>query len=126
MKMALRWYGSKFDKIPLKHIKQIPGVNGVISTLFIKKPDEIWYLDEINDLKQTIEDNGLKLYGIESLNVSEDIKAATDLRDQHVSNYIESLTNLGKAGIKLVCYNFMPVFDWTRTDLNKLNHGNFI
>ncbi len=121
MKMSLRWYGPDYDKIPLRYIKQIPNVNGVISTLFNMKPDEIWQLEDILHLKNIIEDNSLQLYGIESLNVSEDIKAGTALKDEHISNYIESLTNLGKAGIKLVCYNFMPVFDWTRTDLYKKN-----
>lgn len=121
MKMSLRWYGPDYDKIPLEHIKQIPNVDGVISTLFNLKPNEIWTLEQINNLKKQIEDKDLELYGIESLNVSEDIKAATNLRDEHISNYIESLTNLGKAGIKMVCYNFMPVFDWTRTDLYKKN-----
>ena len=119
MKFALRWYGDKYDTVPLKYIKQIPNVNGVISTLFNKQSSEIWTYEEILDLKNNIENHNLKLYGIESLNVSEDIKAATDLRDIHIDNYIQSLENLGKAGIKLVCYNFMPIFDWTRTDLNR-------
>ena len=120
MKMALRWYGKDYDNIPLKYIKQIPNVDGVISTLFNKKTDEVWLYEEILELKQYIEKHDLSLYGIESLNVSEDIKAGTKLKDEHISKYIQSLENLGKANIKLVCYNFMPIFDWTRTDLHRI------
>ena len=122
--MSLRWYGSSYDTVPLKYIRQIPNISGVITTLFNKKADEIWTLDEILSLKKEVEDNNLEIYGIESLNVSEDIKAGTSLKDEHISNYIQSLTNLGKAQIKLVCYNFMPLFDWTRTDLNRQKEDN--
>jgi len=121
MKMTFRWYGKDYDKIPLEYIRQIPNVKGVISTLFNKNTDEIWLYEEILELKEYIEKHNLQLYGIESLNVSEDIKAATNLRDEHIANYIQSLENLGKNNIKLVCYNFMPIFDWTRTNLNKIN-----
>ena len=122
--MSLRWYGSSYDTVPLKYIRQIPNISGVITTLFNKKADEVWTLDEILSLKKEVQDNNLEIYGIESLNVSEDIKAGTSLKDEHISNYIQSLTNLGKAQIKLVCYNFMPLFDWTRTDLNRQKEDN--
>ena len=122
--MSLRWYGSSYDTVPLKYIRQIPNISGVITTLFNKKPGEVWTLDEILSLKKEVQDNNLEIYGIESLNVSEDIKAGTSLKDEHISNYIQSLTNLGKAQIKLVCYNFMPLFDWTRTDLNRQKEDN--
>ena len=120
MKMALRWYGKDYDTIPLEYIRQIPDVRGVITTLFYKKPHEIWTKQEIKELIKEVQNNNLEIYGIESLNVSEDIKAATPLRDEHISNYIESLKNLAEENIKLICYNFMPLFDWTRTDLNRI------
>jgi mannonate dehydratase len=68
-------------------------------------------------VKKTVEDAGLSIMGIESVNVSDDIKIGTEKRDEHIKNYITTLENLGKAGIHMVCYNFMPVFDWTRSDL---------
>ena len=117
MEMTLRWYGSKFDTVTLKQIRQIPGVTGVISTLYDTTPGEAWELDRILALKKEIEDAGLRLSGIESVNVHDEIKVGTANRDQYIDNYITSLENLGKAGIHMVCYNFMPVFDWTRTEL---------
>lgn len=122
MKMTLRWFGSKHDSVTLEQIKQIPGVTGVITTLYDTKPGEVWPYDEIIKLKKEVEKAGLKIEGIESVNVHDAIKAGTADRDQYIQNYIETLDNLGKAGIDLVCYNFMPVFDWTRSDLAKVRH----
>ena len=113
--MAIRWY----DNISLKHISQIPNVFGIVTSLYNKKPGEVWELEEINELVNKAKENNLKIYAIESLNVSEDIKLNTPLRDKHIANYIESLRNLAKADIRLVCFNFMPLFDWTRTNLYK-------
>lgn len=117
MEMTLRWYGSGYDTVSLEQIRQIPGVKGVITTLMNKLPGEIWEENEILSLKKEIEDAGLKIMGIESVNISDDIKIGTAKRDQHIANYIKTLENLGKADIHMVCYNFMPVFDWTRSDL---------
>ena len=117
MKMTLRWYGSGFDPITLEQIRQVAGVKGVISSLMSKQAGEVWESDEIFALKHEVERSGLELSGIESVNVSDDIKIGTVKRDEHIENYIETLKNLGDSGISLVCYNFMPVFDWTRTDL---------
>lgn len=117
MEMTLRWYGEKFDTVKLWQIRQIPGVTGVITTLYNKQPGEVWTQDEIHALKTQVEEAGLNLSGIESVNVSDAIKVGTDEREQHIANYIETLENLGKEDIHLVCYNFMPVFDWTRTEL---------
>lgn len=117
MEMTLRWYGPGYDSVSLEQIKQIPGVKGVITTLMGKQAGELWTVEEINELKKTVEDAGLTIMGIESVNVSDDIKIGTAKRDEHIRNYIATLENLGKAGIHMVCYNFMPVFDWTRTDL---------
>ena len=119
MKMSLRWFGSKYDTVKLEYIRQIPGVDGVITTLYSKMPGELWTFEEILELKKEVEEAGLKIHGIESVNVSDAIKAGTKERDQHIENYIKTLENLGKADIHMVCYNFIPVFDWT-TGLSKL------
>lgn len=120
MKMTLRWFGSKHDSVTLKQIRQIPGCIGVISTLYDTKPGEVWTREDIKALKDEIEAEGLELSGIESLNVHDDIKIGLPSRDGYIANYIESLENLGKEGVDLICYNFMPVFDWTRTELAKV------
>ena len=120
MQMTLRWYGSRFDTVTLQQIRQIPGVTGVISTLYDTAPGDVWELDAILALKKEIEDAGLSLAGIESVNVHDAIKAGLPDRDKYIDNYIATLENLGKADIHLVCYNFMPVFDWTRTELARL------
>lgn len=120
MKMSLRWYGSKFDTVTLKQIRQIPGVEGVITMLYDVPAGEVWPLDRIQALKAEVEAADLKILGIESVNVHDAIKIGSPDRDKYIANYITSLENLGKAGITTVCYNFMPVFDWTRTDLAKM------
>jgi len=120
MKMTLRWYGPGYDSVSLSQIRQIPGVHGVITTLYGTNPGEAWDLEEIRALKKTVEDAGLFIDGIESVNVSDAIKTAGPDRDQHIENYIKTLENLGKEGIRVVCYNFMPVFDWTRSELARV------
>jgi len=117
MEMTLRWYGSKFDTVTLEQIRQIPGVTGVITTLYDTEPGEVWSRERIRALKDEVEAAGLHIAGIESVNVHEDIKLGKPSRDQLIANYIETLRNLGEEDIHLVCYNFMPVFDWTRTEL---------
>ena len=117
MQMTLRWYGSKYDTVTLKQIRQIPGVTGVISTLYGTAPGEVWEMDDILALKTEIEAAGLQLAGIESVNIHDAIKIGSPDREQYIENYITTLERLGQAGIHMVCYNFMPVFDWTRTDL---------
>jgi len=119
MDMTLRWFGTGYDSVTLEQIRQIPGVKGVISTLYDSKPGEVWEVEKIRALKKEVEDAGLALMGIESVNIHDAIKAATPERDQYIDNYIQTLINLGEEGIHLVCYNFMPVFDWTRSDLAK-------
>jgi len=117
MNMTLRWYGTDFDTVTLKQIRQIPGVTGVITTLYDSVPGEAWEMEKILSLKKEVEDAGLLIHGIESVNVSDAIKVGTSDRDRHIENYITTLERLGKADIHMVCYNFMPVFDWTRTEL---------
>jgi len=119
MKMTLRWYGSKQDKVTLNQIRQIPGVTGVITSLYDIPAGEVWPVERIRELKDEIEKEGLKLEGIESVNVHEDIKLGTPVAEKYIENYKHTLKNLGEVGINLVCYNFMPVFDWLRTDLAK-------
>lgn len=117
MEMTLRWYGSAYDTVTLSQIRQIPGVTGVITTLYHTKPGDVWKRDEIRQLADEVNASGLHIAGIESVNVHESIKAGLPERETYIANYIETLENLGKEGIHLVCYNFMPVFDWTRTEL---------
>jgi mannonate dehydratase len=119
MQMTIRWFGAGFDAVTLEQIRQIPGVKGVITTLYDKMPGEVWQKDEIVALKGTVEAGGLSIAGIESVNIHDAIKTGASERDAFIENYITTLKNLGELGINLVCYNFMPVFDWTRTDLAK-------
>ena len=120
MEMTLRWYGSKFDTVTLRQIRQIPGVTGVITTLYDAAPGEVWSRERIHALKEEVEASGLHIAGIESVNIHDDIKTGGGDRDRYIANYIETLENLGKEGIHMVCYNFMPVFDWTRTELARV------
>lgn len=117
MEMTLRWYGTGYDSVTLEQIRQIPGVRGVITTLYDTLPGEIWTPERIAAMKDEVEASGLRVSGIESVNVHDAIKAGTAQRDEMIDHYIQTLENLGKADIHMVCYNFMPVFDWTRTEL---------
>lgn len=119
MKMTMRWFGKEVDTVPLSHIRQVPGVTGVITTLYGSQPGEVWSPEDIKEMIDTVEAAGLTVDGIESVNIHDSIKVGTPDREQYIDNYIETLENLGKQGIHMVCYNFMPVFDWTRSDLAK-------
>lgn len=115
MEKTWRWFGKK-DKITLDMLRQI-GVEGIVTALHDIPNGEVWSLEAINDLKNYIENHGLRWSVVESLPVSESIKYAGEDRDVLIDKYIESLGNLGRAGVTTVCYNFMPVLDWARTDL---------
>lgn len=115
MEKTWRWFGKK-DKISLEMLRQI-GVEGIVTALHEVSNGEIWTLEAINNLKNYIESYGLRWSVVESLPVSESIKYAGKDRDDLIDKYIISLENLGKAGVTTVCYNFMPVLDWARTDL---------
>jgi mannonate dehydratase len=121
MEKTWRWFG-KNDIISLSDLKQI-GVEGIVTALHHIPNGEIWPIDEILDLKHYIEDAGLHWSVVESLPVSESIKFAGPDRDQLIENYKISLANLGKCGIRTLCYNFMPVIDWIRTDLKRKQAG---
>ena len=115
MEKTWRWFGKK-DKITLPMLRQI-GVEGIVTALHDVPNGEIWTMEAINDLKSYIESYGLRWSVVESLPVCEAIKYAGAEREQLIENYKVSLANLGKCGIRTVCYNFMPVIDWIRTDL---------
>ncbi|MDQ0338260.1 mannonate dehydratase [Caldalkalibacillus uzonensis] len=116
MKMTFRWFGDD-DNVTLDQIRQIPGVSGIVSAIYDVPVGETWPLEKIFELKSKIEAKGLTLEVIESVPVHEDIKLGLPTRDKYIANYQATLRNLAKAGIKVVCYNFMPVFDWTRSHL---------
>jgi mannonate dehydratase len=118
--MTMRWFGKDYDSVSLEWIRQVPGVTGVITTLYGKLPGEVWEREAIAGLKKQVEDAGLVIAGIESVNVHDAIKTGSADRDAYIDAYITTLERLGQADIRLVCYNFMPVFDWTRTDLAKV------
>ena len=115
MQKTWRWFG-KGDKITLPMLKQI-GVEGIVTALHHIPNGEVWSFEAITEMKQYIESFGLKWSVVESLPVSESIKYGGAQRDGLIENYKISLANLGRAGITTVCYNFMPVIDWIRTDL---------
>ena len=119
MKMTFRWYGSQMDPIPLRYIKQIPNMSGVVSSLMDLPAGALWPTERIQALKQEVQDAGLELEVIESVNVHEDIKLGLPGRDAYIDRYRTTIERLGQAGVKVICYNFMPVFDWTRSDLFK-------
>jgi mannonate dehydratase len=119
MEKTWRWFGKK-DPITLDMLRQI-GVEGIVTALHDVPNGEIWTLEAIKDLKDYIEASGLQWSVVESLPVSESIKYGGKDREQLIENYKISLSNLGKSGVKTVCYNFMPVIDWIRTDLARKN-----
>ena len=117
MKMGWRWYGEGNDPISLSDIKQIPGVTSIVWALHDKMPGEIWEIDEIQKVADQIHAYGFDMDVVESVNVHDDIKIGLPTRDKYIENYKQCIRNLSKFGVKVICYNFMPVFDWTRTDL---------
>lgn len=117
MQMNFRWYGEGYDPIPLQYIKQIPEMKGIFGVLSQYEAGEVWEEAEIKKLVDQVHAAGLELDVIESVNVHEDIKMGLPTRDTYIENYNKTLENLSKYGIKTVIYNFMPVFDWLRTEL---------
>jgi mannonate dehydratase len=120
MKLTFRWYGEK-DSIPLDYIQQIPNIYSVVTSVYDVKPGEVWSLDSLKKLKADCDKHHLKMEVIESIPVSEDIKLGTEKRDQHIEAFKKNLELCAQVGVKCVCYNFMPVFDWLRTDMKHLN-----
>ena len=122
MEITFRWYGER-DPISLRYIRQIPKVEGIVSALYDVSVGEIWPLNKIQHLKKLIEAEGLKFSVIESIPVHEDIKLGKSNRDTLIDKYCQSIRNIGSLGIPILCYNFMPVFDWVRTNLS-MEHPN--
>ena len=119
MERTWRWFG-KNDKITLAMLKEI-GVEGIVTALHDVPLGEVWTREKIHDLKAYIESYGMRWSVVESLPVTETIKYGGPDRDQQIETYKESLRNLAAEGIHTVCYNFMPVLDWARTDLLHAN-----
>lgn len=118
MKMTFRWFGES-DSIPLSYIKQIPGMTGVVTAVYDCPPGSAWSEKSVARLKKAVNDAGLEMEVIESVPVPEAVKLGRPERDEYIQNYAATIKILGAAGVKCVCYNFMPVFDWLRTDLSK-------
>ena len=116
MKMTFRWYGDN-DPVTLDKIRQIPKMSGIVSAVYDVPPGGIWSEESIASLKKKAKNSGLEFEVVESVPVPEEIKLGSEKAPELIENYCENIRRLGKAGIKCVCYNFMPVFDWTRSDL---------
>lgn len=117
MQIGFRWYGEGNDKISLSDIKQIPGVTCIVWALHQKMPGEVWETDEIAEVQKQLEPYGFHMDVVESVNVHDDIKIGLPARDKYIENYKQTMRNLSRFGVKVICYNFMPIFDWTRSDL---------
>ena len=120
MKMSFRWYGES-DEITLQKIRQIPGMYSIVTAIYDVAPGEVWPREAIAAQKKAVEAAGLKYEVIESVPVHEDIKLGLPSAEKYIDNYCENIRRLAEAGVKCICYNFMPVFDWTRTQLDHPN-----
>ena len=119
MKMTFRWFGENSDSVSLEQIRQIPGVSGLMGFLDYKAAGDVWTKEEIGVYMDKVRAAGLECEVIESVNVHEDIKLGLPTRDRYIANYCETIRNLASFGVKVIIYNFMPVIDWLRTDLNR-------
>lgn len=120
MKMTFRWYGPN-DSIPLSYIRQIPGMAGVVTAVYDVAPGHEWSNESIAAMRKMCADNGLEMEVIESVPVHEDIKLGRGKRDEYIEAYKTNIRRLAANGVKCICYNFMPVFDWVRTVLGHVN-----
>lgn len=118
MEMTFRWYGPGLDPIPLQYIKQIPGMTGIVSALHDVPVGRPWSVDRLAQRRDEIEAAGLRFSVVESIFVHEDIKLGRGERDRYIEAYQQSIRSMGEVGIPVLCYNFMPIFDWTRTSLD--------
>lgn len=114
--MSFRWYGDS-DPVTLEYIAQIPAMHSIVSAIYDVPVGEVWSSEKIAELVAKVERYGLKMDVIESVPVHEDIKLGKPERERYIANYITNIRNLAAAGVKVICYNFMPVFDWLRSDL---------
>ena len=118
MKMTFRWYGEN-DPVTLENIRQIPMMSGVVSAVYDVPVGEVWSRESIAAVKKAANDAGLEFEVVESVPVHEDIKMGAKGCERYIDNYCKTLKRLGDMGVKIVCYNFMPVFDWLRSELAK-------
>lgn len=116
MKMTFRWYGDK-DPVTLEKIRQIPKMTGIVSAVYDVAPGGVWSMESIQALKDKAQANGLEFEVVESVPVPEEIKLGSEKAPELIENYCENVRRLGAAGVKCICYNFMPVFDWLRSEL---------
>ena len=116
MQMTFRWFGPE-DPIPLAHIRQIPGVTGVVTALYDVPVGGVWTKSALERIGEAIDRAGLEFAVVESIPVHEDIKLGRPTRDRLIDDYCASVHAMGELGVPVLCYNFMPIFDWTRTDL---------
>jgi mannonate dehydratase len=119
MKIGFRWYGEGNDSVSLKQIKQIPGVETIVWALHDMQAGEEWPMAKILEVKRQADQYGFNIDVVESVNVHEDIKLGLPTRDVYIENYKRTIEKLANVGVKVICYNFMPIFDWIRTDLYK-------
>lgn len=119
MNMTFRWYGRDNDTVTLDHIRQIPGTKGIVWALHQKPVGEVWEKEEVKAEMDYIQSFGFHGEVVESVNIHEAIKLGNEDRDRYIENYKQTIRNLGEVGVKVICYNFMPIFDWTRTDMFK-------
>ncbi|MBE5899161.1 MAG: mannonate dehydratase [Lachnospiraceae bacterium] len=120
MKLSFRWYGED-DQVTLDNIAQIPGMDSIVTAIYDVPVGEVWPQEAIDRQAKLVKEKGLSYEVIESIPVHEDIKLGKPTRDKLIDNYCENIRRVAKAGIKCICYNFMPVFDWTRTSLDHVN-----
>ncbi|XBS71456.1 mannonate dehydratase [Acerihabitans sp. KWT182] len=118
MQMTMRWFGPDEDKVTLDYIRQVPGVEGVVGALYDVPVGEVWPKDKIAKLVSLAHQANLKMEVIESVNIHDDIKIGLPSRDRYIANYKQTIRHLAEYGVKVICYNFMPVFDWMKTDMN--------
>ena len=119
MKMIFRWFGENNDNISLNQIRQIPGVEGIAWALHNMMPGEEWALDDMLAVKKQCGKYNLNNEVVESVNIHDSIKLGLPDRDKYIEAYISTMKKLSQIGVKVICYNFMPAFDWIRTDLYK-------
>ncbi len=118
MKMTFRWYGVS-DPVTLDKIRQIPNMSGIVSAVYSVPAGEVWPEAEIEALKANAQRYGLAFEVVESVPVHEEIKLGGPMAEKLIDHYCENIRRLGRAGVKVICYNFMPVFDWLRSELEK-------
>jgi mannonate dehydratase len=115
--MTWRWFGEGNDSISLEQVRQIPGVGGIVWSLHDKVAGEEWEPSRIKDAVDQIHSRGFHAEVVESVNIHDSIKIGSPERDKYIEIYIDTIEKLSRVGVKVICYNFMPVFDWVRTDL---------